>query len=76
MLFTLYHEKRKNTNYDYSTRYISRDNFNYLKTYLGGFTMIDKAIKQIEELFNSFEIPIDYIPYKRYNNKCKEDIQV
>ena len=53
MLFTLYHEKRKNTNYDYSIRYIYRDNFNYLKTYLGGFTMIDKAIKQIEELFNS-----------------------
>ena len=53
MLFTLYHEKRKNTNYDYSIRYIRRDNFNYIKTYLGGFTMIEQAIKQIEELFNS-----------------------
>ena len=53
MLFTLYHEKRKNTNYDYSIRYIRLDNFNYLKTYLGDFTMIDQVIKQIEELFNS-----------------------
>ena len=53
MLFTLYHEKRKNTNYDYSARYICRDNFNYLKTNLGGFTMIDQVIKQIEELFKS-----------------------
>jgi len=49
----LYHENRKNTNYYYSIRYISRDSFYYLKTYLGGFTMIDRVIKQIEELFNS-----------------------
>jgi len=49
----LYHENRKNTNYDYSIRYIRLDNFNYLKTYLGDFTMIDQVIKQIEELFNS-----------------------
>ena len=53
MLLILYHENRKNTNYYYSIRYISRDSFYYLKTYLGGFTMIDRVIKQIEELFNS-----------------------
>ena len=40
-------------NYYYSIRYISRDSFYYLKTYLGDFTMIDQVIKQIEELFNS-----------------------
>ena len=49
----MYHKNRKNTNYDNNTRYIRCDNFNYLKTYLEDFTMIDQAIKQIEELFNS-----------------------
>ena len=49
----MYHKNRKNTNYDNSTSNISRDNFYYLKTYIGGFTMIDQVIKQIEELFNS-----------------------
>ena len=38
---------------DNSTSNISRDNFYYFKTYIGGFTMIDQVIKQIEELFNS-----------------------
>ena len=52
-LLTLYHENRKNTNYYNSIRYICRDNFYYLKTYIGDFTMIDQVIKQIEELFNS-----------------------
>ena len=49
----MYHKNRKNTNYDNSTSNISRDNFYYLKTYIGGFTMIDQVIKQTEELFNS-----------------------
>lgn len=49
----MYHKNRKNTNYDNSTSNICHDNFYYLKTYIGGFTMIDQVIKQIEELFNS-----------------------
>ena len=52
LLLTLYHEKRKDTNNNSYFRNYSDYNFNNFKIYLGG-SMIEKVIKEIEELFNS-----------------------
>jgi DNA-binding protein len=52
LLLTLYHEKRKDTNNNSYFRNYSDYNFNNFKIYLGG-SMVEKVIKEIEELFNS-----------------------
>lgn len=54
-MFTLYHEKRKNTkntNGDIGTWNYSNNNFNSFKFYIEVKKM-DKIIKEIEDLFNS-----------------------
>jgi DNA-binding protein len=52
LLLTLYHEKRKDTNNNSYFRDYSDYNFNNFKIYLGGCIM-EKAMQEIEELFNS-----------------------